>query len=77
MRSRPDLSTTVASRPKTRHVAPVQECELDGEAQYLEDIRASLREMSEGKLHDSFESIAEIRKELAIQSNNDKANHCV
>ncbi len=77
MGSRTDLNTAVASRPKTRRAAPVQECALDGEAQYLEDIRASLREMREGKLHDSFESIAEIRKELGIQSDDDKANHRV
>lgn len=77
MGSRTDLNTPVACRPKTRRATPVQECALDGEEQYLEDIRSSLREMREGKLHDSFESIAEIRKELGIQFDDDKANHRV
>lgn len=73
MGNRTELSIPIARRPEPRGVSPAQACALDGEAQYLEDIRASLREMREGRTHDSLESIAEIRKELGIESDNRKA----
>ena len=68
MKSELQLSELIIYDTESHHLSPAQECAIDCEAQFLEDIRVGLREMREGKTVDSLESLASLRAELELEA---------
>ena len=68
MKSGQQLGELFIYDTESQEIALAQECAIDCEALFLEDILVGLREMREGKTVDSLESLASLRAELELEA---------